>query len=163
MTGKAVVRAQRQVLDAEPKILADPLAVELIERAGGEEIIGVSADQRPPGWFRAPFLQGAVALKTASRKLAARVRQYVLLGAGIDSFAYRQPQCAAAIRIIEVDQPESQKFKRERLAACGIAVPHNVEFCPIGFEQASLPDGLAASRPDRNEPGFFSWPVSLCM
>jgi methyltransferase (TIGR00027 family) len=81
----------------------------------------------------------------------------VLLGAGMDTFAYRQPSWAARLRILEIDHPESQKIKREYLVKGGITVPANVEFLPIDFEHRSLAEGLAASSLDRRAPTFFSW------
>jgi O-methyltransferase involved in polyketide biosynthesis len=81
----------------------------------------------------------------------------VLLGAGMDTFAYRQPSWAARLRIFEVDHPESQTVKRKHLAKRGIAVPANVEFCPIDFEHRSLAEGLATSSLDHRAPTFFSW------
>jgi len=81
----------------------------------------------------------------------------VLLGAGMDTFAYRQPSWATRLRIFEIDHPESQKVKHEHLVKRGIAVPANVEFCPIDFEDRSLADGLATSSLEHRAPTFFSW------
>src|SRR5207244_13614967 len=73
------------------------------------------------------------------------VTQDVILGAGFDTFAYRQPAWANGVRIFEVDQPASQAAKRERLEAVGIAVPANVTFAAIDFEQQTLEEGLTAA------------------
>ena len=158
MMSSAISRAVHQVLDEEPRILSDPLAVGLVEGSSREEILATPADSRLPKWFRAIFpLRSRYTEDCLSEAVANGISQYVLLGAGMDTFAYRQPGWAANLRIFEVDHPESQKVKRERLAICGIQVPENVEFLPIDFERSSLPEGLAASSLDHRVPAFFSW------
>ncbi len=89
--------------------------------------------------------------------LAGGVRQYVVLGAGLDTFAYRQPPWAKYLRIFEVDHPATQQWKRDHLAQVGIPIPANLEFCPIDFEQTTLAEGLAMTSFDRHVPTFFSW------
>jgi methyltransferase (TIGR00027 family) len=84
------------------------------------------------------------------------VRQCVILGAGFDTFAYRQPEWARGLRIIEVDHHATQEDKRRRLHSAGIAVPSNLEFVAIDFETASLRDGLRTSGLDFARPAFFS-------
>jgi methyltransferase (TIGR00027 family) len=84
------------------------------------------------------------------------VDQFVVLGAGYDTFAYRQPEWARNLRIFEVDHPSSQRAKRDLLGAKGIKIPPNVEFVSIDFEHVSLKDGLAASSLDFSRPAFFS-------
>jgi methyltransferase (TIGR00027 family) len=158
MIGVAVLRAMHQVLDAEPKILDDPLAVGLVEGSSREEILAASPDSRPPAWFRSIFVLRSRYTEDCLAEAAANgISQYVLLGAGMDTFAYRQPDWAANLRIFEIDHPESQKVKREHLLGRGIEVPPNVEFVPIDFERVSLADGLAASSLDPRVPAFFSW------
>jgi methyltransferase (TIGR00027 family) len=85
------------------------------------------------------------------------IRQYVILGAGLDTFAYRQPDWARNLAIFEVDHPSSQEYKRERLAARGIEIPSNLCFCPCDFEHQSLDEALAAISFDRGTTAFFSW------
>jgi methyltransferase (TIGR00027 family) len=82
--------------------------------------------------------------------------QYVLLGAGLDTFAYRQPAWARSLRIFEVDYPATQKWKRAKLAAAEISIPANVTLVPVDFEQISLKEGLAANGLDFTIPTFFS-------
>jgi methyltransferase (TIGR00027 family) len=89
--------------------------------------------------------------------VAAGIEQYVILGAGLDTFAFRQPAWARTICIIEMDHPPTLEFKRERLASRGIHIPNNVELCPIDFEHTTLSDGLAATTFDFSRPSFFSW------
>lgn len=84
-------------------------------------------------------------------------RQVVVLGAGLDTFAYRHPYESHGLRVFEVDHPSTQEWKRERLAAAGIPVPASLTFAPVDFESTSLPDGLAAAGFDASLPAAFSW------
>jgi methyltransferase (TIGR00027 family) len=85
------------------------------------------------------------------------VKQYVLLGAGLDSLAYRQPAALRAVQIFEVDFPASQKFKIDRLKACGLKAPDNLTFVSLDLERATLMENLvrAGVRPDLLT--VFSW------
>lgn len=158
MVQTAILRAAHQVLDDDPKILDDPLAVGLVEGSSKDEILAAPLGPWPPPWFRAIFvLRSRYTEDSLEQAVSAGVAQYVLLGAGMDTFAYRQPSWARKLRIIEIDHPESQAFKRERLLQRGIAIPDNVEFCPIDFERESLAKGLVKSSLDSIAPAFFSW------
>lgn len=158
MIRSAIARAEHQVLDADPKILDDPLAVGLVEGSSREEILAAPPSSRPPSWFRSLFvMRSRYAEDSLGEAVASGIGQYVLLGAGMDTFTYRQPSWAARLRILEIDHPESQKVKLEHLVKRGIAVPANVEFCPIDFEHTSLAEGLATSSLDHRALTFFSW------
>jgi len=85
------------------------------------------------------------------------VRQYVILGAGLDSFAYRRTDLLAQIRVFEVDQPASQAWKRQRLEELGIHPPGNLTFAPIDFETQTLRERLVAAGFDFAAPAVFSW------
>jgi methyltransferase (TIGR00027 family) len=85
------------------------------------------------------------------------VGQYVILGAGFDTFAYRQPGYARDLTIYEVDHPVTQQGKREALQAAGIELPSNLRWAPIDFERQTLDQGLATAGFDANRPAFFSW------
>ena len=158
--GVAALRAAHHIFDPEPHILDDRIAERLLDDDTRQ---GMRAH---PDRLRTPLVSAlrthvVVRSRFAEDRLAdavaAGVRQYVLLGAGLDTFAYRQPAWASALPIIEVDQPASQADKRERLARAGIPVPANVTFVPIDFETTSLADGLAAARVDLRIPTFVSW------
>jgi methyltransferase (TIGR00027 family) len=147
-----------QVLDADPKILDDPLAVGLVDGSSREEILAIPSSSGPPIWFRSTFVLRSRYTEDSLREAVVNgIEQYVLLGAGMDTFAYRQPSWGARLRIIEIDHPQSQEIKRERLAKRGITVPANVVFCPIDFEHTSLAEALAKSSLDLGAPTFFSW------
>jgi methyltransferase (TIGR00027 family) len=88
--------------------------------------------------------------------VARGVTQLIVLGTGLDTFAYRQPPWASALRIYEVDHPASQAAKRARLEAAGIAIPSNVTFAPIDFEHDTLASGLARAGFDPAAKTFVS-------
>src|SRR6266849_2398436 len=73
------------------------------------------------------------------------VKQYVILGAGLDSFAYRRPDPAAIVRVFEVDHPSTQEWKRARLQELNVARPSNLTFVPVDFERQALAAALRAS------------------
>jgi methyltransferase (TIGR00027 family) len=83
-------------------------------------------------------------------------RQLVILGAGLDTCAYRAVH-GARLRVFEVDFPATQEWKRSMLAAAGIALPQTLVFAPVDFEHQTLADGLAAAGIDRTLPTFFTW------
>ena len=91
------------------------------------------------------------------RAVAAGTRQYAILGAGLDSFAYRRPDLLVRLRVFEVDHPASQAWKRERLAELGVSLPANLVFAPIDFETQSLRAGLLAAGFDFAASAVFSW------
>ncbi len=154
--GAAMLRALHQVLDGEPKILDDPIAARLL----GDEFDRYRTLVR---FFplsrrvRANFLmRSRYAEDCLSESIGAGVRQYVMLGAGLDTFAFRQPAWAGPLRIFEVDHPATQNWKRERLTAANIQIPSNLILVPVDFERISLKEGLAAAGLDFNAPTFFS-------
>jgi len=156
----AVFRAAHQILDAHPKILDDPVAIGLVEGSSESEIRVQTAELQQPFQrlartlfvLRSRFVEDQLA-----EAVKAGVRQYILLGAGLDTFAYRQPAWATTLRIIEVDQPASHAFKRHCLGHAGVAIPDNVAFCPLDFEHTTLQEGLGSVAFDRQVPTFFSW------
>lgn len=85
------------------------------------------------------------------------VRQYVLLGAGFDTFALRRPDLLGTIKMYEVDHPLSQHVKKERLQALAPRLPDNLEFVPIDFERETLAEALTQSGYQSDQPAFFSW------
>jgi methyltransferase (TIGR00027 family) len=89
--------------------------------------------------------------------VAAGVGQYVVLGAGLDTFAYRNPHPPDRLRVFEVDHPATQAWKRERLAAAGVEPPASLTYVPVDFETQTLPERLAASGFRMDAPAYFSW------
>ena len=84
------------------------------------------------------------------------IQQYVLVGAGLDSFILRQAQHYPDLKIFEVDHPDTQAAKQKKVKEFG-EIPTNVEFVPIDFEKESIANALARSGFQQNQPAFFSW------
>ena len=162
----AAARAAHLIVDKEPFVFADTLAAALLgERA--EELISY---HRLHGGH--PVLAGARAQVTCRSRyaedcLAAAaqrgVTQYVILGAGLDTYAYRAPLTAPP-RVLEVDHPATQQWKRAALAAAGIAVPGGVTFAAAdlaglapGQGEAGLAAALRGAGLDPAAPAFVSW------
>ena len=150
----AMRRAAHQLLD-NPRVFDDPLAVAI---AHGEPEPLHDAQQPFSRSLRA-FL--AVRSRYAEDQLAAAVehgiRQYVVLGAGLDTFAYRNPFRAAGLRVFEVDHPATQEWKRSQLHHAGIAIPGDMTFAAVDFERESLELGLLRAGFDKQQPAFFAW------
>jgi methyltransferase (TIGR00027 family) len=85
------------------------------------------------------------------------VEQYVILGAGLDSFAYRRTDLLDRLRVFEVDQPASQSWKRHQLAELGVSIPDNLVFAPVDFEHQLLREGLQSAGFEFGRSAVFSW------
>jgi methyltransferase (TIGR00027 family) len=157
--GVAALRAAHRLIDGAPKILDDPIAERLVDARDLARIAADPAALHEPASrrLRAHVLLRSRYAEDRLREAARRgVRQCVILGAGFDTFAYRQPAWSRRLRIFEVDHPATQADKGARLAAAGIAVPANVEFVGVDFETVSLGDGLRAASLDFARPAFFT-------
>lgn len=159
--GVAIQRALHQTLDAAPKILEDPIAPLLVDLASETNKAYIARVESMTSSVRSPFravfiMRSRYTEDCLAESLVRGVRQYVILGAGLDTFAYRQPSWANSIRIYEVDHPASQEWKRERLEAAKVRVPENLIFAPIDFETTSLREGLSVSGFDFRTRSFFS-------
>jgi methyltransferase (TIGR00027 family) len=156
----AYLRAAHQRLDAEPRVLDDPVAIRLLG-AAAEPRLRDGAERFDTPAARALRAHVVLRSRYAEDRLAEAVRrgvsQYVILGAGFDTFALRQPDWARSLRILEVDHPGSQALKSAYLADAGLAMPANAELIEIDFEQESLLEGLRRSRVSIETPTFFSW------
>jgi len=85
------------------------------------------------------------------------VRQIVILGAGLDTFALRNPHVALEVRIYEVDHPATQEWKRQRLVEVQIALPSLLFLAPVDFEREDVGEKLVAAGFQENSPAFFTW------
>jgi methyltransferase (TIGR00027 family) len=148
-------RAAHQILE-KGSIFSDPLAVRIL----GIDAATVASEAEEQPSRRAMRMFIAVRTRFAEDALAAAVErgatQLVVLGAGLDTYAYRT-QLSDRLRIFEVDHPATQEWKRERLAAAAIPIPSTLTFAPIDFERQTLVDGLAAARFDPAQQTFFTW------
>jgi methyltransferase (TIGR00027 family) len=156
----AIRRAAHQLLD-DPKVFDDPVALRII----GKE--SASVLQADPGQFEntalSPYLRAFIAARSryAEDELAIGVRrgvrQYVILGAGFDTFAYRNPHPEGVLHVFEVDHPATQAWKRARLEEMGITLPGDLTFAPVDFETQTLEEGLRDAGYDPGKCTFFSW------
>jgi methyltransferase (TIGR00027 family) len=148
-------RAAHQVLE-HGRIFADPLALRILGETA--EAVAREAEARPSGRRMRFFI--AVRTRFAEDALAAAVErgvsQLVVLGAGLDTYAYRGAM-RDRLRIFEVDHPATQAWKRHRLDQAEIPVPAGLTFAPIDFERETLAAGLAAAGFDRARQTFFTW------
>jgi methyltransferase (TIGR00027 family) len=168
----ASMRAAHLLLDDEPKILRDDLALGL-SGVANEAALRTALDRIQTEVAQQTTLEFAQAFLLYGRGLAVwrsryvedelaqalqrGVTQYVILGAGLDSFAYRRPDITNVVRVFEVDHPATQHWKRTRLHAMGVEIPPTVTFVPLDFEQQTLQEGLRAGGYHLEEPGVFSW------
>lgn len=156
----AVRRAAHQLLD-HPRVFDDPLALPILGAAAA------SALAANPLQFEATrlsrYLRAFLAVRSRyaedelSLAIQRGISQYVVLGAGLDTFAYRNAHPAGGLRVFEVDHPATQTWKRGRLGEAGIAIPESLTFVPLDFERQTLADGLATAGFNRDAPSFFSW------
>lgn len=148
-------RAAHQLLE-QGRIFADPLALRIL----GEDAdtIAREAEQNPAGRRMRIFI--AARTRFAEDSLAAAVergaRQLVILGAGLDTYAYRG-EMRERVQIFEVDHPGTQAWKRRCLADAAIPLPSSLTFAPIDFERETLAEGLAAAGFDAARQTFFTW------
>jgi methyltransferase (TIGR00027 family) len=142
----AAARAAHLVVDREPLIFRDPVAANLIGEPGAE-MVGYhhrSGDHIVLAGTRAQVTVRSRYTEQRLAELAADgLGQYVILGAGLDSFAYRSP-LADRIRVFEVDHPATQRWKRDLLAAARISPPDALAFVGVDLEAEPLTDHLAA-------------------
>jgi methyltransferase (TIGR00027 family) len=153
----AMRRAAHQLLDT-PKVLDDPLAVRILSPesqarlADDSPFVPAAAAKYMRAFMvaRARLAEDELALAVARGAL-----QFVVLGAGLDTFGCRNPY--PGLRVFEVDYPSTQAWKRDRLLAGGITVPDTLTFAPVDFEKQSLAEGLRDAGFDPAKITFFSW------
>ena len=155
----AMRRAAHQLFD-HPKVLLDPIALPIV---GPEAAAKLEAERSRHESRMARNLRAFLVVRSRfaedelARAVGRGVRQYVVLGAGLDTFAYRNPYADLAVRVFEVDHPATQEWKRRRLAAAGIAIPPSVTYAPVDFERQTLAEGLKLAGFDASKAAFFSW------
>lgn len=152
----ARARAQHQVAD-EPRVFTDPLAVRIVGESGSA--VNDFDQGADPDLLRRRRLFVAGRSRFADDAVAAAIargtEQIVVLGAGLDTTALRNSH--ARVRFFEVDHPDTQEWKRHRLAETGIAIPASLTFVPVDFERSTLAAGLAAAGFDRTRGALFVW------
>jgi methyltransferase (TIGR00027 family) len=153
----ALWRAMHVQVDPPPHVLRDEIGLQLAAPQDGWRDRG---DMHPTGTSR--YRAGVVVRSRFTEDLVAEhaargVSQYVILGAGLDTFAQRQPGLANPMRVFEVDQPGPQAWKRERLTELGYGIPAWLRLVPVDFEASgSWWDRLAAAGFDAGEPAVVA-------
>lgn len=155
----AITRAAHQILDL-PRVFEDPVALTLL---GPKAAAGIRAAQARFNRRYARYLRGFLVARSRlaedalSEAVARGVRQYVLLGAGLDTFAHRNPHLAVGLRVFEVDHPATQEWKRQLISNARLKSPGSLVYVPVDFERESLAERLGANGFHADEPAFFSW------
>jgi len=153
----ALWRALHVQVDAQPHVFEDEIGLRLVAPDEGWRR---RPDMHPQGTSgyraaivgRARFVEDLVA-----EQFGQGVRQYVILGAGLDTFAQRRPEIASHMRVFEIDRPGPQAWKRERLIELGFGIPEWLRFVPVDFEAGvSWWEKLAASGFDTNQPAVIA-------
>lgn len=150
----AMSRALHQKLD-RPLVFADPLAMRILGERGRAAMA-----ERQESRLLGPILRATLAVRsrvaedTLQKAVAAGLRQYVVLGAGLDTFGLRNQN--AELQVIEVDHPNTQEWKRKVIRAEGLSVPPNLRFVPVDFTRQDLASELRGAGL-QDDPTFFSW------
>jgi methyltransferase (TIGR00027 family) len=153
----ALRRAAHQIYDS-PVVFDDPIAVRILGETYAEQLRRTPLrPDRPFSTALRAFLvaRSRYAEDTLQQAVSRGVEQYVLLGAGLDTFAYRNP--FAKLRVFEVDHPATQQWKRELLQRNNVAIPDSIAYTPVDFERQSLGEELGLAGFDSQAPAFFAW------
>jgi methyltransferase (TIGR00027 family) len=150
-------RAAHQLLD-RPLVLDDPVALAILgpdEEQSLRDNLDKFNHPTSIGMRSSVVIRSRLADDLWEEALERGTRQYVVLGAGLDTSAYRRPNAPG--RIFEVDLPDMQQWKQARLRETGIAVPTSLRFAAVDFESIDLAQGLAQAGFDASAPAVFSW------
>jgi methyltransferase (TIGR00027 family) len=153
----AMRRAAHQLYD-RPLVFKDPIAVQILGARYADEVrrTPLHPDRSASTSLRAAIIaRSRYAEDNLARAVASGVSQYVLLGSGLDTFAYRNPY--QNLRVFEIDHPATQQWKRELLAENHVSIPETLTYVPVDFEQQSLAQRLDQSGFDGTRPAFFAW------
>jgi methyltransferase (TIGR00027 family) len=150
-------RAVHQVLD-RPIVLDDPLALRIAGVAANDIHHDDPREQHPLAKMLRAFLaaRSRFAEDHIADAVTRGVRQVVILGAGLDTFAYRH-RYGGDLSVFEVDFPATQAWKHQRLADAGIVIPDSIRYVPVDFERQTAFDGLTHAGFDFRASAFFSW------
>lgn len=149
-------RAAHQVLD-HGSILRDPFAMKILGE--DEKEVLRFANQHPLASIGRllTVARSRIAEDALSEAVERGIRQIVILGAGLDTFALRNPHAARQLRVYEVDHPATQAWKRRRLADAQLALPPWLVFVPVDFERDDLREKLIGAGLQQDAPAFFTW------
>ena len=152
----ALWRALHTEVDAPPHVLDDRIGLQLADPGSDWRQRPDMNEYATPG-VRASIVARARYIEDLIVEQAERgVAQYVLLGAGLDTFAQRRPEIASRITVFEVDQPGPQVWKRQRLVETGFGVPEWLRLVPVDFETTSWWDGLLTNGFEADKPAVVA-------
>jgi len=166
-----MARAAHLILDDEPKILRDTLALKFTGMSDEAALVsslnkfidnmGLRTGPEFANDFKRAYRAAVVIRQRYSEDLLIKamergISQYVILGAGLDSFAYRSQELENRLKVFEVDQPGIQIWKKNRLKTLNIDLPRNLTFVPVDFEKQNLLDELRKAGCRLDTPIFFS-------
>jgi methyltransferase (TIGR00027 family) len=149
-------RAAHQLID-HGAILNDPFALKILRE--DEKTVLQFANAHPLASLGRLFTaaRSRIAEDALSVAIERGLQQVVILGAGLDTFALRNPHREPDLHVYEVDHPATQMWKRERLSAAGIALPSSLTFVPVDFEREDLGESLVTAGFEPSAPAFFTW------
>jgi len=168
----AIIRAAHPLIDGTPTVFYDDLALPLSGAQSETELVAALnrltdelSERTDPEFGPAvadqyrifTLLRSRYAEDELDKAIASGMAQYVLLGAGLDSFAYRRADLNDTVAVFEVDHPNTQRWKRERLNEVGLKAPDNLTFVATDFETRTLSESLQDNGFNVNAPAFFSW------
>jgi methyltransferase (TIGR00027 family) len=155
--GAAAMRARHLIVDGHPKIFNDHFAQKLLGM-NTDQIVSITNDALiDPSLDAAWVLRSRFAEDRLGAARTCGVHQYVILGAGLDSYALRNAESLDDLIVYEVDDPQLQQWKRKRIEELHFALPLNLRFVACDFETASLVEALAKSKFDAAAPAIVSW------
>ncbi|MGN6682021.1 MAG: class I SAM-dependent methyltransferase [Streptosporangiaceae bacterium] len=155
----AVARAVHRD-EPQPWVMDDYLAMGLAGRDGlvlREQLRAELPRSHLLAFSRWVCVRARFAEDIVERAVASGARQYVILGAGLDSFAYRRGDLLGRMQVFEVDHPVTQLWKRRQLAELGVGSPDGLVFAPVDFERQTLREGLAGAGFEFGQRAVFSW------
>lgn len=141
----ALWRAMHLVVDAPPPVFEDEVGLRLVAPEEGWRRRPDMDPDATKGFRAAMVARARFVEELVTEQAALGVDQYVLLGAGLDTFAQRRPELAGSLRVFEIDQPGTQAWKRRRLAELGYGLPGFLRLVPVDFERQSWLERLIAA------------------
>jgi len=160
----AAQRAYHTLYASEPKVFDDPFAIQLtspIWRFWLKNKWIIRFVESKYAWAMPVIAHHAARSRYVEERLDAQMKegvtQYVLLGAGMDSFVLRRPELSGKLIVFEVDHPGTQSRKRKRMKKLGIAEPNNVKYVPVDFEKDLLSEKLSGAGFRTDKKTLFSW------
>ena len=151
----AAIRANHALTGSEPKIFDDTLAL-AISAMDKDDVLKFVANMGPSNAATC-VVRSRVTEDRLAAAVARGVEQYVILGAGLDTYALRKANGLGSLIVYEIDDPVFQQWKRERIQEVGLTPPAQLRYAPCDFETMSIAEALAPAGFDADKPAFISW------